>query len=644
MSAVFGILDTSGRPVDPSLIEGMRRDLEFRGPDGQWVWEDKGIALGQMLLAVTPESKFEAGPCIIGQLVIAADARLDERERLMDQLLVPAVRRATATDPELIGWAYLKWGDEAPAHLLGDFAFAIWDQKAQCLFCARDHLGIKPFVYAFVNGFFVWSSGMKALLNLPFVSRTQSRSFQLAYVAGIQTDAAQTIWEEVKRIAPAQRLKVLNGRLSVKKYWDPASAKKVRFARPEEYVDAFRVLLEQAVRDRLRTGFETGSLLSGGLDSSAVTCIAADELLKSGRKIHTCSAVLPDNYEGAETDERAYIETIVRSRPNIEAGYVDESGLSYTGNLFDTFEQQYQPVNAFHYLDEALIAQLDGKGIRRVFLGYFGDVAASNWSLKPMPFLLLSLRFGALFRFFRMRRAQTGRSGRVLLKKELLLPLLPLWFIDFYRRLNGNPPTFEVGHMPVNWRAGERRKLLRSLAVTSFGPARLNYKSSLWSGSEDAFCEDFDVQFALRGMEAVYPLADKRIVEFLLGIPPEILQYGGVDRGLFRKAIQECVPQQIAGRKTKNAYSPRYVQILYEGYLALTRPEVLEGPDEISSGILNSVALKKAVANLEMIQESSRFAEELLSLHNLLMLYGFERWLYFEKTLKHYHGNKHAEN
>lgn len=147
MSGIVGILNRDGAPVDRDLLAKMTGFMAFRGPDAQETWIDGNAGFGHTLLRTTWESEREKQPCTLeGQVWITADARIDRREELIQELQAAGRHPCKgATDPELILHAYHAWNEQCLEHLLGDFSFAIWDGRARRLFCARDHFGIKPF-------------------------------------------------------------------------------------------------------------------------------------------------------------------------------------------------------------------------------------------------------------------------------------------------------------------------------------------------------------------------------------------------------------------------------------------------------------------------------------------------------------------
>src|SRR4028118_115937 len=174
MSAIVGLYNLDGRSIERSAVEQMVAALAHRGPDGAGVWSEGAVGLGHCMLWTTPESLHEKLPLVdkSRDLTITADARIDNREELMEQLGITAEAHGEVSDSQLVLAAYGKWGEDCPQHLLGDFAFVIWDGAKQQLFCARDHFGVKPFYYHYAaDKRFAFATEIKALLGLPEVPR-----------------------------------------------------------------------------------------------------------------------------------------------------------------------------------------------------------------------------------------------------------------------------------------------------------------------------------------------------------------------------------------------------------------------------------------------------------------------------------------
>ena len=165
MSGIVGIVHLDGAPVDRSLLRRMTDFMTFRGPDAQETWIDGNVGFGHTLLKTTFEAEHEHQPFTLdGQTLIVADARVDAQRDLISKLESRGHHvESGTTDVELILRAYQAWGEYCVEHLLGDFAFAIWDGLRQRLFCARDHMGVKPFFYAHLGQTVIFSNTLDCI-------------------------------------------------------------------------------------------------------------------------------------------------------------------------------------------------------------------------------------------------------------------------------------------------------------------------------------------------------------------------------------------------------------------------------------------------------------------------------------------------
>ena len=284
MSGIAGIVNTDGAPVDPQLLSDMTESLRFRGPDAMRTWIDGHVGFGHTLFATTEEAWRERQPCTIdGDVWIVADARVDARDDLVRTL---DARGRTglnnANDAELILHAYGEWGEACVDHLLGDFAFAVWDRPRRRLFCARDQFGVKPFYYALRGNAIVFSNTLDCVRRHPLVSDRLNdltiADFLLFYY---NQNFDTTAFADIQRLPGGHTLTWTGGQPHVRRYWTLPVYGELRYRRRSDYVDRFREVLHLAVRDRLRTR-RVGILMSGGLDSTAVAATAHQQLSASG--------------------------------------------------------------------------------------------------------------------------------------------------------------------------------------------------------------------------------------------------------------------------------------------------------------------------------------------------------------------------
>lgn len=268
--------------------------LAFRGPDAKATWIDGNVGFGHTLLKTTFEAEHEHQPFTLdGKVWVVADARIDAQAELFEELKRygggtgdPPVQghgqdahvTSGVTDVELILRAYHAWGENCVEHLLGDFAFGIWDVVRQRLVCARDHMGVKPFYYAHIGQLVVFSNTLDCIRMHPAVSdKLSDLAIADFLLFGWNQDLASTSFADIQRIPPAHRATWSGADLHISRYWTLPIDEPVFYRRAGDYVDQFKDLLRQAVTDRLRTR-RIGIFMSGGLDSPTLAATTNDLL------------------------------------------------------------------------------------------------------------------------------------------------------------------------------------------------------------------------------------------------------------------------------------------------------------------------------------------------------------------------------
>jgi asparagine synthase (glutamine-hydrolysing) len=279
MSGIVGIFNRDGAPADRDLLDEMTGYMASQGPDAQQVWRHGAIGFGHTLLRTTWESEREhqpctLQPCTLDEVWITADARVDGRAELTGKLESAGRRELRqATDPELILHAYEVWGEKCLEHLIGDFAFIIWDGRRRVLFGARDHFGVKPFYYAEAGKTLLCSNTLNCLRLHPGISGELNHLAIADFlVFDTNQDTAATYFRDIQRLPPGHSLVCTAEALRIQRYWTLPFAE-VRYKRGEEYVEHFLELFQHAVKDRVRTD-KASVYMSGGSDSTLVAAVA----------------------------------------------------------------------------------------------------------------------------------------------------------------------------------------------------------------------------------------------------------------------------------------------------------------------------------------------------------------------------------
>ncbi len=222
MSGIVGIVNLDGAPVDRDVLRRMTESLTFRGPDAQECWSDGPVGFGHTLLRTTDESLTEQQPWSPdGRFWITADARIDGQAELLAKLKAKVSGPLDGVpDVQLILHAYRVWGEGCLKHLIGDFAFAIWDATERRLFCARDHFGVKPFFYARLSHDLVFSNNLNCIRLHPAVSETlNAESIEDFLQFDFIQNLANTAFADIQRLPPGHSLSWAEGTSRVQRYW-----------------------------------------------------------------------------------------------------------------------------------------------------------------------------------------------------------------------------------------------------------------------------------------------------------------------------------------------------------------------------------------------------------------------------------------
>ncbi len=283
MCGIAGIVNRSGAPVSPSTIEAMTGAMAHRGPDGEGHHVDGNVALGHRRLAIIDLTPAGSQPMSneSGDILITYNGEVYNFRELRAELEAKGHRFRSRTDTEVIVHAYEAWGADCVHRFNGMFAFAIWDRPRQRLFLARDRYGVKPLYYYQDRDVLLFASEVKALLQHPALKADVDPYTLLEYFTFQNVFTDRTLFKGVK-LLPAGHTATLQtgnaGDLRIHKYWDfnfrePNEAGELR-----EYEEELYHLFAQAVRRQLVSDVPVGAYLSGGMDSGAITAVAAQEI------------------------------------------------------------------------------------------------------------------------------------------------------------------------------------------------------------------------------------------------------------------------------------------------------------------------------------------------------------------------------
>jgi asparagine synthase (glutamine-hydrolysing) len=545
--------------------------------------------------------------------VAFADARIDNRGELAGRLDLSAEQARAISDADFIQRAFETWGTKLPDHVIGAFAFAVWDRQRNLLHCFRDHAGQRPLFYCRTDSLFAFASMPTALFALDDIPCRLDELKMAEILLGCHVRTDFSPFAGVRRLAGGSRLEAGPGSQRVSRYWDVAESPAVRHGSDADYAAAARSLLQSSVAGKIRADEQIGASLSGGLDSSSAVCAAAVHLQQEQRGITAFHRTPPRGFSRRSPStkllhESEFVEAIARRYHNVEIAYIRQGAPSLLQGLDERTRFCQRPVLrvANHHWFHPLWSAAGERGVGGLLVGGAGDLTFSWGGQGELAQLARCGRWLTLSRLLPQRAAWLGQPKLRVLRSHVVAPLvreLQFRATGLFARQRSLQHAAALSPLrPGLIDELDLERWLRDLGWET-GVPRLPQQRSLRvrqaNGYDDAVGEIHTGLRAMYGFEFRDPFRDKRVYEFSFGIPP--LQYlaGGSDRSLLRRAAAGMVPDVILQRHKKGAQAVDWAERLVE-----TRDEIHEQIAEISRSPLASHMLD--VPRMRSILESDR--------------------------------------
>ena len=568
MCAIAGCI---GLELQECTAEKMLKTMDRRGPDGRGSLHLPGCVLLHTRLAVIDPAggrqpmELEWGG---EKYSLVYNGETYNTDELRQELRKLGHSFETHCDTEVVLHAYAQWGREALSKINGIFAIAVWEHKARRLFLARDRMGVKPLFYSLIEGGLLFSSEIKTILAHPKSRAVLSRegAAQLLLL-GPGRKPGSGVFDGVSELEPGCCAYFEAGKLHVERYWSLKDREhRESFA---ETVEHTRYLVLDAIKRQMISDVPIGTFLSGGLDSSIISAVCAEELRARGTKLNTFSVGYPD-YE-------VYFRP-GKFQPSSDSHYIEQMVHFLNAEQHLT---ELQPETLMDALEEATIAR-DLPGMADVD---FSLLAFCKSVSKHVKVALSGECADELFGGYPWYRdpevrartgfpwAQNTEDRASILSPEMRQGLDCMEYVaEAYERT-----CRESDILPENSPLERRMKEMVNLNLRWFMQTLLDRK---------------DRMSMFSGLEVRVPFCDYRIAEYLYAVPWEYKDYGGEEKGLLRAACGDLLPKEVAHRK-KSPYpktlDPAYVTLL-ENRLCLLMNQ--------KNGLLFQLVDKKALQAL----------------------------------------------
>lgn len=569
MCGIVGIWHLNKEPVSPKLLQQMTDCINHRGPDDEGHFIDDNLGLGSRRLSIIDLSPTGHMPMPNEDksVWITYNGEVYNYQELAGSLKARGHQFRSKTDTEVVLHAYEAYGPGCLNFFNGMWAFAIWDQRRQKLFCAVDRFGIKPFHYYFDGQIFVFGSEIKSILLHPGVPKQVNEQAVYDYLALDHINHNdETFFAGIKRLPPAHYLTLdAAGHLSVAQWWDIDFGTESNPLDRREAIEQFAFLFQDAVRLRLRSDVPIGTCLSGGLDSSSIVEVANRLLFDNtqiiepglvGKQQKTFSAC----YDDAQFDERPFIETII-NRTNAETNYVFPDGYKLWSDMPDLIWHLEEPFGSTSvYAQWNVMRLVSEAGVTVVLDGQGGDELLAGYPKYFSFFLQQLIRTGRIRAFLREFRAFQEIAKKHIPFNYLLTAylILPRWgkplVSDFSHRL-GPRKSPEVLQDDFSHNFAHRRRILADQSQARFQQSLAGkLYSDITAFSLPALLRYEDRNSMAFSVEARVPFLDYRLVEFVFSLPPNYRIRDGWNKWILRQAMQDTLPEKIRWRPDKMGF------------------------------------------------------------------------------------------
>lgn len=507
--------------------------------------------------AIAPNPDRPGGsPLLVrGGLMIVCDSELHDRDRLGKEVGAHAPAAPDASDAEWLLAAYRTWGTDCASRLIGEFAFAIWDAEKERLFCATDPMR-RRVLYRHVEGARLsFASSPQALLAFPWVNRTLNELAMAEFLAASVYSIDQgttTFYQGIDQLPGATSLCFDRNGATLREYWSPEAIAETTLD-DEACVAEYRRLLIQAVDRHMASGRRFGVMLSGGFDSTAVACIAAQRLAGQGRRLIAITAALPGDRAGQARDARRHAENVARFLPNIDLHVITLEDEDVVAQPQDEFDVLHRPSGGFERRFASVAAHAARLGVDVLLTGFGGDQAATARGAGYCAEMLRRGQWRNLVGECVARGRELGCSPWRVFLSQGLMPLIPEPLWRRYRTIRlGKPLALAIGTCRAEYavEAGAMERLEETpLAAwrpkpTIRAQSRFGLRYIMRSGS----ITPMDRLALAMGVRLRHPMFDRDLIEFGLSLPPQQHVRNGRRRHIMRRAGAGLLPPETLSR------------------------------------------------------------------------------------------------
>ncbi len=587
------------------ILEKMTETLTSRGPDASGYWLSPRAAIGhRRLIVVDPAGGAQPMVRRFGHrtYVLTYNGELYNTEEIRQDLKILGFTFESYSDTEVLLLSYMAWGPACLERFNGIYAFGIWSEHDQSLFLGRDRMGVKPLFYTVRGSSFIFGSEIKALLAHPRVQpELDAEGIAEIFGLGPARTPGHGVFKGIYEVRPGCRLKYNRDGLKIERYWSLES--KPHTDDLETTAARVRELVKDTIERQLVSDVPVCTFLSGGLDSSIITAVAAQKYRR-------------DDKEPLKTYSVDYLENDKYFIPNDFQPNADAPWIKRVNDFLETGNHQV-------IIDNSQLVEALHTGVLARDLPGMADVDASLYlfcrEIKKGATVALSGEcadevFGGYPWFYREDALAAGTfpwSLSLDFRERILAPGVKQYLnLSQYVQERYRDALTEMSRLPGEDRIETRRREIFYLNINWFMAVLLDRKDRMSMAS---------------GLEVRVPFCDHRLVEYVWNIPWHLKYYGQREKGILRKAVNDLLPQDVIYRRKSpypKTHHPGYLSAVKESLLA-----ILNNPVEPVNGLINVQTVKDFILKEEAALQKPWFGQLMNGPQLLAYLIQMNIWL-----------------
>jgi asparagine synthase (glutamine-hydrolysing) len=625
MCGICGIAlsSRSGAEVQRSTIERMRDVMLHRGPDGEGMFVRGRIGLGHRRLSIVdPLAGQQPMASDDGAIQIVYNGEVYNHPDIMRRLLASGHQYHSHCDTETVLKLYEEHGPKTPVQLRGMFAFAIWDQRRETLFIARDRFGVKPLYYATTeDGSLYFASEIKSLLVSGAVTARFDHASLPEYLSSHSTFGVDTMYAGIRRLEAGHTLTWRDGKITIEQYWDLSFAHEGEDTRSDgAIVEEYDAMFRDAVKMRLMADVPLGTFLSGGIDSAAITAVMSQLI---DEPVRTFSVAFAER----DANELAYAR-MVAEKFKTEHREVVVSPAEFWDALPSMIWHEDEPIAHPSSIPLNFVSRLAAEHVKVVLTGEGSDEVLGGYNRYRVT--MYNMRFGSAYEDFVSGGARSlvrktieslPKSSRVRQKLGRTFLTLPADVTALYM---DNFAVFSRQRLEELWSPTLRAEVG---ALSAYATAEKYYAASdahtllnklLYVDTKTYLHELLmkqDQMSMAASIESRVPFLDHPLVEFAARMPERMKVRGMTTKYVLRKIMTNVLPPEILTRRKMGFPVP--VGAWLRGPYRHVLDEMVLGPRALARGLFDESALRRIVAS--HTSGEANHSERLWSLINLEM-------------------------